>query len=81
MLSILSISILAVYFFIISLKLKDCCSEKRTNKITRPLSVIIKISPIVGIAIFTILFIFILKIKQLTDYPRKTPHFTAFLTD
>lgn len=21
------------------------------------------------------------KIKQLTDYPRKTPHFTAFLTD
>ena len=61
MLSIMLICILVIYFSIISWKLKEYCSEKRTDKITKPLSIIIKISPIVGIVIFTILFTFILK--------------------
>lgn len=55
------ICILVIYFSIISWKMKEYCSEKRTDKITKPLSIIIKISPIVGIVIFTILFTFILK--------------------
>lgn len=59
------IFILVVYFGTISLKLKKYNSEKRTDKITKPLSIIIKISPIVGIVIFSILFIFILKGKFL----------------
>ena len=45
----------------ISLKLKKYNSEKRVDKVTKPLSIIIKISPIVGIVIFSILFTFILK--------------------
>lgn len=61
MLSIMLICILVIYFSIISWKLKEYSSEKRTDKITKPLSIIIKISPIVGIVIFTILFVFILK--------------------
>lgn len=61
MLSIMLICILVIYFSIISWKLKEYSSEKRTDKITKPLSIIIKISPIVGIVIFTILFAFILK--------------------
>lgn len=61
MLGIILICILVMYFFIISWKLKKYCSEKRTDKITKTLSTIIKISPIVGIVIFTILFTFILK--------------------
>lgn len=61
MLSIMLICILVIYFSIISWKMKEYCSEKRTDKITKPLSIIIKISPIVGIVIFTILFTFILK--------------------
>lgn len=65
MLSIICISILAVYFLVISLKLKEYCSENTTNKITRPLSIIIKISPIVGMLIFTILFTFVLKGRSL----------------
>ena len=59
------IFILVVYFGTISLKLKKYNSEKRTDKITKPLSIIIKISPIVGIVIFSILFTFILKGKFL----------------
>ena len=55
------IFILVVYFGTISLKLKKYNSEKRTDKITKPLSIIIKISPIVGIVIFSILFTVILK--------------------
>ncbi len=61
MLSIMLICILVIYFSIISWKLKEYSSEKRTDKITKPLSIIIKISPIVGIVIFTILLTFILK--------------------
>lgn len=61
MLSIICISILVVYFLVISLKLKEYGSENKTNKITKPLSIIIKISPIVGILIFTVLFTFVLK--------------------
>ncbi len=61
MLSIMLIFILVVYFGTISLKLKKYNSEKRTDKVTKPLSIIIKISPIVGIVIFSILFTVILK--------------------
>lgn len=61
MLSIMLIFILVVYFGTISLKLKKYNSEKRTDKVTKLLSIIIKISPIVGIVIFSILFTFILK--------------------
>ncbi len=61
MLSIVLICVLVVYFSFISWKVKEYCPEKRTDKITNPLSIIIKISPIVGIVIFTILFTFILK--------------------
>ena len=49
MLSIMLIFILVVYFGTISLKLKKYNSEKRTDKVTKPLSIIIKISPIVGV--------------------------------
>ena len=61
MLSIMLIFILVVYFYIISLKLKKYDSEKRTDKVTKPLSMIIKISPIIGIVIFSILFTWVLK--------------------
>ncbi len=61
MLSIMLIFILVGYFGIISLKLKKYNSEKRTDRVTKTLSLIIKISPIVGIVIFSILFTFILK--------------------
>lgn len=61
MLSIMLILVLVVYFGTISLKLKKYNSEKRTDRVTKPLSIIIKISPIVGIVIFSILFTFILK--------------------
>ena len=59
------IFILVVYFGTISLKLKKYNSAKGTDKVTKPLSIIIKISPIVGIVIFSILFTFILKGKFL----------------
>lgn len=61
MLSIMLIFILVVYFGTISLKSKKYNSEKRTDRVTKPLSIIIKISPIVGIVVFSILFIFVLK--------------------
>ncbi len=61
MLSIMLIFILVVYFYIISLKLKKYDSEKSTDKVTKPLSMIIKISPIIGIVIFSILFTWVLK--------------------
>ena len=59
MLSIMLIFILVVYFGTISLKLKKYNSEKRTDKVTKPLSIIIKISVISKKT--SILFTFILK--------------------
>lgn len=61
MLSIMLILILAVYFFIISSCLSKYHPEERTVKITKPLSGIINLSPLMGIVIFTFLFTFILK--------------------
>ena len=61
MLSIMLVLILGVYFFVISWKLREYPSEERTIKITKPLSVVINFSPLIGIVIFTILFTFVLK--------------------
>lgn len=61
MLSITLICILAAYFFIISWKLRGYSPEYRTVKVTKPLSIIINLSPLIGIVIFTILFTFVLK--------------------
>lgn len=61
MLSIALILILAAAFSIISLKLSGYKPEKRTEKITKPLSVIINLSPFIGVALFGALFAFVLK--------------------
>lgn len=61
MLSIILILVLAVYFFVISWRLREYHPEERTVKITKPLSVIINLSPLIGIVIFAILFTFVLK--------------------
>lgn len=61
MLSITLICILAAYYFIISWKVREYSPEDRTVKVTRPLSIIINLSPLIGIVIFTILFTFVLK--------------------
>jgi len=60
-LSITLICILAAYFFIISWKLRKYSPEYRTVKVTKPLSIIINLSPLIRIVIFTILFTFVLK--------------------
>lgn len=61
MLSIILTLILAAYFFVISRRSMRYCPEERTIKITKPLSVIINLSPLIGIVIFAILFGFVLK--------------------
>ena len=61
MLFLILLIILAVYFFVISWLLRKYCPEKRTVRITRPLSITINLSPLIGIVIFTILFAFVLK--------------------
>lgn len=61
MLSIMFIIILAVYFFVISRRLRKYSPEERTAKITKSLSIIINLSPLIGIVVFTILFTFVLK--------------------
>ena len=61
MLSIILIFVSAIYFFAISWRLREYCPEERTAKIIKPLSMIINLSPLIGIVIFTILFTFVLK--------------------
>lgn len=61
MLSVILILILAMYFFVISEMLKAHSPEERTAGITKYLSRIISLAPVIGIVIFTILFTFILK--------------------
>ena len=61
MLSIILVFILAVYFLVISCRLREYHPEERTVKVTKPLSVIINLAPIMGIVIFAILFTFVLK--------------------
>lgn len=53
--------LLAVYFCVISLRANKYRPEERTVKITKPLSVIINLSPLIGIVIFAVLFAFVLK--------------------
>lgn len=59
--SIMLIPILAVYFIVISMRLRAYQSEEWTVKITKPISRIINLSPFIGIVIFTVLFTFLLK--------------------
>ncbi|MCH5205542.1 MAG: hypothetical protein J1F09_01230 [Oscillospiraceae bacterium] len=61
MLNVILILVLAVYFSAISWRLRKNRPEERTTKITRPLSIIINLSPLIGIAVFAVLFTFILK--------------------
>ncbi len=79
MLIIMLIIILVVYFGTISMKLKKYNSEKRTDKVTKSLSIIIKISPIVGMVIFSILFAFILKGKFLERVTHSILVFTLWM--
>lgn len=55
------IFLLAVYFLVISRMLSRYTPEERTLNATRPLSVIISLSPLIGTVIFTILFTCVLK--------------------
>ncbi|MCH5348456.1 MAG: hypothetical protein J1E40_03970 [Oscillospiraceae bacterium] len=61
MLSIILIFVLAIYWGIISWRSRKYCPEERTAKIIKPISMIINLSPLIGIVIFTILFTFVLK--------------------
>lgn len=61
MLGIFICLLLAVYFCVISLRANKYSPEERTVKITKPLSVIINLSPLIGIVIFAVLFAFVLK--------------------
>ena len=61
MFSIVLLLLLVTYFLIISCQLKKYIPEKRTIKIAKLLSKIIKLSPLIGIVIFAILFAFVLK--------------------
>ena len=61
MLNVLLITLLAVGFFIIGFMLKKYPDEERTKKATKPLSLIIDLSPLIGIIVFSILFACVLK--------------------
>lgn len=61
MLNVLLITLLAVGFFIIGFMLKEYPYEERTKKATKPLSLIIDLSPLIGIIVFSILFACVLK--------------------
>ena len=61
MLNVLLITLLAVGFFIIGFMLKEYPDEERTKKATKPLSLIIDLSPLIGIIVFSILFACVLK--------------------
>lgn len=61
MLSVFLIALLAIGFFIIGFMLKKYPDEERTKKATKPLSLIIDLSPLIGIIVFSILFACVLK--------------------
>ncbi len=61
MLSVFLIALLAINFFIIGFMLKKYPDEERTKKATKPLSLIIDLSPLIGIIVFSILFACVLK--------------------
>ena len=61
MLSVFLIALLAVGFFIIGFMLKKYPDEERTKKAIKPLSLIIDLSPLIGIVVFSILFACALK--------------------
>ncbi len=58
MLAIIMIFALMIYFLIISWLTKGNESEQRTDKIVKPLSKIIELSPLIGGVIFTILSVY-----------------------
>lgn len=61
MLSVFLIALLAVGFFIIGFMLRKYPDQERTKKATKPLSLIIDISPLIGIIVFSILFACVLE--------------------
>ncbi len=61
MLSISGILFLAAYYFMVSWKLREYTPEKRTVRLTKSLSRIIHLSPLIGVVVFAILLIFLLK--------------------
>ena len=61
MLSVFLTVILGVDLIVISCLLQKYPTEARTKKVTKPLQLIISLSPLIGIVIFTILFSFVLK--------------------
>ena len=48
--------LLAVAFFVIGFMLRNCPIAERTIKATKPLSIMIDLSPLIGIIVFSILF-------------------------
>ncbi len=61
MLNVLLITLLAIGYFIIDFMLKKYPDEERTKKATKLLSLIIDVSPLIGIIVFSILFACVLK--------------------
>ncbi len=53
---IIPLLILAVYFSFVSIRSGRYRPEERTLKITKPLSVMIGLSPLIGTVIFAVLF-------------------------
>lgn len=62
---IIIILIIGVYFLVFNLIFVKEKIEKRTEVITKPLTKFVKVSPLIGIALFTILFTTVLKGKIL----------------
>ena len=58
---IIPLLILEVYFYFVSIRSGRYRPEERTLKITKPLSVMIGLSPLIGTVIFAVLFVFVLK--------------------
>ncbi len=61
MLGVFLTVVLGVNLIVISSLSRKYPTEARTRKVTKPLSVIISLSPLVGIVVFTILFCCVLK--------------------
>lgn len=61
MISVFLIVLLAAGFFIIGFMLKKYPDEERTKKATGPLSLLIDLSPLIGVIVFSILFACVLK--------------------
>ena len=56
MLIIILVIFLAVFFFVNGFILRNYPNAERTKRATKPLSLIIDLSPVAGIIVFTVLF-------------------------